>query len=151
MRDHTVRRMSSLHTLVYRTTNGRIGRRLVNNDMLLLTTVGRRSGNKHTVPLLYLREGHRLVVIASYGGRSEHPEWYRNLEAHPQATVQIFDEHIDVEATTMTDAEHSMWWPQIVDAYSDYAVYQSRTDRRIPVVWLDGLSAALDDEVPANG
>jgi deazaflavin-dependent oxidoreductase (nitroreductase family) len=143
--------MSSLHTLVYRTTSGRIGRRLVNNDMLLLTTLGRRTGIEHTVPLLYLREGQRLVVIASYGGRPEHPEWYLNLEAHPQAAVQIFDEHIDVEAATMTDAEHSKWWPQIVDAYGDYAVYQSRTDRQIPVVWLDGLSAALYDEVPANG
>jgi deazaflavin-dependent oxidoreductase (nitroreductase family) len=137
MKDGTVKRMSSLHALVYRTTNGRIGRRLVDNDMLLLTTTGRNSGAKHTVPLLCLRDGQRLVVIASYGGRPEHPEWYRNLEAHPRASVQILGEHTEVEATTMTDDEHSEWWPQIVDAYGDYAVYQSKTDRQIPVVWLD--------------
>lgn len=140
MRDATVKRLSSLHALLYRTTNGRIGRRLVDNDMLLLTTVGRRTGTEHTVPLLYLSEGRRLVVIASYGGRPGHPEWYRNLESHPQASVQILGRRIEVEAATMTDAEHTEWWPRIVDAYSDYAVYQSRTDRQIPVVWLDRAS-----------
>ncbi len=137
MRDGTVKRMSSLHALVYRTTNGRIGRRLVDNDMLLLTTVGRRTCAEHTVPLLYLRDGHRLVVIASYGGRPKHPEWYRNLDAHPRASVQILGNHVQVEAATMTEREHSEWWPRIVDTYSDYDVYQSKTDRRIPVVWLD--------------
>jgi deazaflavin-dependent oxidoreductase (nitroreductase family) len=141
MRDTTVKRLSSLHALVYRTTNGRIGRRLVDNDMLLLTTLGRRTGTEHTVPLLYLREGHRLVVIASYGGRPENPEWYRNLESHPQASAQILGHSIEVKATTMTAIEHSEWWPRVVDAYSDYDVYQSRTNRQIPVVWLDLVSS----------
>ena len=140
MRDATVKRLSSLHALAYRTTDGRIGRRLVDNDMLLLTTVGRRTGTEHTVPLLYLREGHRLVVIASYGGRPGHPDWYRNLESHPQASVQILGDHIEAKATTMTVTEHSEWWPRIVDAYSDYDAYQSRTNRQIPVVWLDLVS-----------
>jgi deazaflavin-dependent oxidoreductase (nitroreductase family) len=151
MRDGMVKRLSSLHASLYGTTNGRIGRRLVDNDMLLLTTIGRRTGTKHTVPLLYLREGQRLVVIASYGGRPEHPEWYRNLEPRPQASVQILGDHTDVEATTMTEAEHSEWWARVVDAYSDYAVYQSRTDRQIPVVWLDRKSTTLDNEVSTNG
>jgi deazaflavin-dependent oxidoreductase (nitroreductase family) len=118
-------------------TNGQIGRRLVDNDMLLLTTVGRRTGAEHTVPLLFLRDDHRLLVIASYGGRPEHPEWYRNLVVHPQASVQILGDRIAVVATTMTEDERVSWWPRVVDAYSDYAVYQSRTDRQIPMVWLD--------------
>lgn len=117
-------------------TAGRVGRRLVNNDMLLLTTTGRATGNKHTVPLLYLRDGNRLVVIASYGGRSHHPEWYRNLVANTKASVQILGEHREVEAGTMTESERSEWWPRVVAAYGDYAVYQSRTDRQIPLVWL---------------
>ena len=103
------------------------------------------------MPLLYLRDGSRLIVIASYGGRPEHPQWYRNLEAHPQASVQILGDHIEVEATTMTNAEHSEWWPRIVAAYGDYAAYQSRTDRQIPVVWLDRESTTLNDEVTADG
>lgn len=151
MKDHTVRRMSALHTFVYRTTNGRLGQRLVNNDMLLLTTFGRSTGRQHTVPLLYLRERNRLIVIASYGGRPTHPEWYRNLEAHTRASVQILGEHFDVEATTMTGTERFDWWPKIVDAYSDYAIYQSRTDRQIPVVWLERTTAALGDESTTNG
>ena len=151
MRDGTVKRMSSLHSLLYRTTNGRIGRRLVDNDMLLLTTIGRNSGTEHTVPLLYLRDGERLIIIASYGGRPDHPQWYRNLEGHPQASVQILGDRVDVKATTMTESEQSAWWPKIVNAYSDYSVYQSRTDRRIPMVWLDPESTALDDEVSTNG
>ena len=136
MKDATVRRMSSLHTSVYRMTDGRIGRRLVNNDMLLLTTTGRTTGVQHTVPLLYLRHHNRRIVVASYGGRPAHPEWYRNLSAQPQVSVQIRGEHEDMEATTMTDSERSAWWPRIVEAYDDYAVYQSRTNRQIPLVWL---------------
>lgn len=137
MRDATVKVMSSLHTLLYQATSGRIGRRLVNNDMLLLTTTGRTTGNEHTVPLLYLRDGDRLVVTASYGGRPSHPEWYRNLLANPAAVVQILGERHRVRASTMTDDERSEWWSRVVAAYSDYAVYQSRTDREIPIVWLD--------------
>src|SRR5918994_5462186 len=79
MRDATARRLSRLHVLVYRLTGGRIGRRLVNNDMLLLTTCGARTGRKHTVPLLYLRDGETLVVIASWGGRPKNPHWFTNL------------------------------------------------------------------------
>jgi deazaflavin-dependent oxidoreductase (nitroreductase family) len=138
--------MSSLHTLTYRTTNGRIGRRLVDNDMLLLSTVGRYTGAEHTVPLLYLRDGDRLIVIASYGGRPEHPEWYSNLVEHPQASVQILRNHTEVVATTMTDDERAEWWPEVVNGYGDYAVYQSRTDRQIPIVWLDRVSTALNDD-----
>ncbi len=137
MRDTNVKLLSALHTFLYRATTGRVGRRLVDNDILLLTTTGRRTGRKHTVPLLYLRDGNRLVVIASYGGRPTNPEWYRNLLATPQASVQILGEHREIQATTMTDGERSEWWPKVVAIYSDYAVYQSRTDRLIPLIWLE--------------
>jgi F420H(2)-dependent quinone reductase len=136
VRDINVKLLSRLHTGLYRLTNGHIGRRLVGNDMLLLTTTGRTSGTRHTVPLLYLRDGDRFVVIASYGGRPHHPEWYRNLLADPEATVQIPGETHAVWAATMSTEERSDWWPRVIEAYSDYAVYQSRTDREIPIVWL---------------
>ena len=129
--------LSTLHTTLYRATRGMIGRRLVNNDMLLLTTTGVATGDLHTVPLLYLSDGQRLIVIASYGGRPSHPQWYRNLLEEPSASAQILGDIRDVVATTMTAAERDLWWPRIVEAYGDYAVYQSRTERKIPVVWLD--------------
>ncbi len=104
--------------------------------MCLLTTTGRRTGKRHTVPLLYLRDGASVVVIASYGGRRHHPQWYQNLVAEPAAELQILDKRLQVTARTAGAAERAQWWPRIVTAYSDYAVYQSRTDREIPIVFL---------------
>ena len=137
MHDTAVKYLSLLHTTLYRATNGLVGRRLVHNDMLLLTTRGRLTGTDHTVPLLYLRDGGRLVVIASYGGRPDHPEWYLNLVHEPRARVQVLGDRREVMASTMTADERSQWWPRAVEAYGDYATYQARTTREIPIVWLD--------------
>ena len=137
MRDSAVKYLSALHTGLYRTTGGVIGRRLVSNDMCLLTTQGRRSGRPHTVPLLYLTDGDRVVVIASYGGRRHHPDWYLNLEAHPTGTLQVMQHRQPVIARTADAEERALWWPRVVSAYADYDVYQSRTDREIPIVFLD--------------
>ena len=132
-----VRRLSRRHRRIYRLTRGLIGRRLVDNDMLILTTTGRRSGRPHEVPLLYLRDGQSLVVIASYGGRPNHPDWYLNLVAMPEARVQISGRRRKVAARTATSSEREAWWPRIVAAYEGYSQYQSRTNRVIPVVFLD--------------
>lgn len=136
MRDTSVRRWSAFHAYLYRKTGGLLGRRLVDNDMLLLTTTGRRTGTDHTVPLLYLRDGDRLVVIASYGGRPRHPSWYDNLVAEPSVRVQVRSTVTPMVARTASPEERAQWWPRIVDAYHGYSTYQSRTDREIPVVFL---------------
>ncbi len=141
MNDITIKYLSAVHTALYKATGGLIGRRLVRNDMCLLTTTGRRTGKRHTVPLLYLRDGDSVVVIASYGGRRQHPEWYQNLMAEPAAELQILDNRLQVTARTADAAERAQWWPRIVTAYSDYALYQSRTDREIPVVFLTPVKA----------
>ena len=137
MRDDSVKRWSAFHTALYRMSGGLVGRRLVDNDMLLLTTVGHRSGRPHTVPLLYLRDEERLVVIASYGGRPEHPTWYDNLVAQPEVEVQVERDRRRLIARTATGEERAAWWPRIEAAYDGYAVYQSRTEREIPVVFLE--------------
>ena len=141
MNDITIKYLSAVHTALYKATGGLIGRRLVRNDMCLLTTTGRRTGKRHTVPLLYLRDGDSVVVIASYGGRRNHPQWYQNLVAEPVAELQILDKRLQVTARTADPAERAQWWPRIVTAYSDYALYQSRTDREIPVVFLTPAKA----------
>ena len=137
MRDSSVRRLSSLHRVVYRLSGGMIGRRLVDNDMLLLTTMGRKTGTAHTVPLLYLRDGPNIVVIASFGGRDRHPEWYLNLVAHPSVTAQVGGSQVSLHGRTASPSERETQWPRVVEAYEAYARYSSRTDREIPVVILE--------------
>jgi len=136
VRDATARRLSALHRIVYRATNGRIGRRLVDNDMLVLTTTGRRSGSPHAVPLLYLTENDGWVVFASWGGRDTDPHWYRNLVAEPDCEIQIRGTRIPVTAVTLQGERRDELWRRGVDAYPGYATYQARTARRIPVVLL---------------
>lgn len=137
MKDSAVKRWSSFHRFLYRWSGGLLGTRLVSNDMLLLTTTGRRSGRPHTVPLLYLREGEQVVVIASYGGRESHPSWYLNLKAEPVVDVQIGARKERMVARTANSEEREHWWPRVLDAYDGYAEYQSRTNRVIPVVILE--------------
>jgi deazaflavin-dependent oxidoreductase (nitroreductase family) len=137
MRDGTAKRLSKLHRILYRLTRGALGRRLVHNDMCLLTTIGRRSGEPHTVPLLYLRDGDALVVIASWGGRDYAPDWYLNLEQEPRAAVQVLGDRWPVTARTANPEERAQWWPRALAAYDGYAAYASRTEREIPVVFLD--------------
>ncbi len=137
MKDSAVRRWSSVHARLYEMTGGRLGSRLVDNDMLLMTTTGRETGRDHTVPLLYLKDGERLVVIASYGGRPSHPDWFRNLLVDPLVWVRIGGRTIETVARVAEPEEHGVWWPRVVEAYSDYAVYQTRTDRLIPIVFLE--------------
>jgi deazaflavin-dependent oxidoreductase (nitroreductase family) len=136
MRDATARRLSQLHRVLYRLTRGVVGRRLVDNDMLLLTTRGQRTGRPHTVPLLYLQDGDTFVVIASWGGRPYHPDWYHNLQTHPEALVQVRSKSLPVTARTATSDERDLWWHRVLAAYEGYRVYQSHTDRVIPVVFL---------------
>ena len=150
MRDNTAKVLSRIHTALYRLTSGVIGRRLVDNDMLLLTTTGRHTGDPHTVPLLYLGDGDRYVVFASWGGRDRHPEWYLNLQAAPHGVAQVRGNSHHVVATTARGDERDRWWMRARSAYTGYAAYQDRTDRTIPVVFLDppqataGVDGAAD-------
>ncbi len=136
MKDATARRLSAIHRRVYRLTGGRIGRRLVDNDMLLLTVRGRTTGRPHTVPLLYLTEPDGWVVIASWGGRDTDPDWYTNLKADPRCRIEIRADTIPVEAETLVGDRRNALWERAVDAYDGYATYQARTSREIPIVLL---------------
>ena len=85
-----IKAMSRVNTWAYRVTNGRIGGKFMRGaPVLLLTTVGRKSGEKRVAPLIYARDGERVLVVASKGGMDHHPLWYRNLVAHPEVEVQI--------------------------------------------------------------
>lgn len=129
---------------VYRRTGGRVGgrwriaagfRRPV--PTLLLEHVGRKSGKAFTVPLLYLDRGEDLVVVASQGGLRDDPQWYLNLVAQPDVTVQVGRERRAVRARTAEGAEREVIWPELVALYADFDTYQAWTDRTIPVVVLE--------------
>src|ERR1044071_4343735 len=83
------------HIWVYRRTNGRLGAKLLWFPAALVTTKGRKTGEPHTTPTLYLRDGDRVVLPASFGGRDSNPGWYRNIKANPDVHVQIRSEHFD--------------------------------------------------------
>ena len=137
MHDSLAKALSRIHSAAYRLSGGRIGTRLVDNDMLLLTTTGRQTGWAHTVPLLYLVEGPSHVVFASWGGRDRHPEWYLNLLEEPRATIRVGPDTMEVTARTTSGEERSALWSRAVDAYGGYETYRARTDREIPVVLLE--------------
>ncbi len=132
-----IRVMSRLNTWAYRMTNGRLGGSFLRGaPVMLLTVVGRKSGRRLTVPLLYLRDGERVLTVASKGGMDHHPLWYLNLEANPAVEVQIGDDTLPMRAHTADAAERAVYWPKLVAMYPDYADYQARTARQIPVVVL---------------
>ena len=103
---------------------------------LLLTTTGRSSGQERTTPLIFRADGERWVVVASKGGAPDHPDWYKNLEAAPEATIQVKAERIPVRAHVAEGSERDRLWKLMNEAWPAYDSYQEKTDRLIPVVVL---------------
>jgi deazaflavin-dependent oxidoreductase (nitroreductase family) len=124
------------HIRAYRETSGDVGYLWNGVPSLLLTTTGRRSGQPRTSALIFGRDGEDYLVVASMGGAPEHPGWYRNLLADPTAEIQVRDEHIPVHTRTASAAEKPRLWQIMRELWPNYDVYQSRTDRDIPVVVL---------------
>jgi deazaflavin-dependent oxidoreductase (nitroreductase family) len=131
-------RLMDGHMLIYRATNGLVGHRIPGlPPMLLLDHVGAKSGARRTSPLLYIKDGPDVVIVASKGGFHKHPAWFHNVSANPDTTVQIGSERRAVRARIATPQERERLWPKAVAAYADYARYQERTDREIPLVILE--------------
>ncbi len=129
--------MSVTNTWVYRLSGGRIAGRFPSGaPVLLLTTIGRKSGKPRVAPLLYLREGENVILVASKGGMPHHPLWYRNLEANPEVEIEIGREKRKMTARRATDEEKARLWPRLVSMYKSFNDYQARTKRDIPVIIL---------------
>ncbi len=130
-----IRAMSRANVWIYKLSGGRLGGTWLRGaPVCLLTTVGRRSGEPRTTPLLYLEDDERVLLVASLGGMPMHPLWYRNLQAHPACEAQIGGEVRKMHARTATSEEKQAYWPRLTAMYPDYDDYQKRTDREIPVV-----------------
>jgi deazaflavin-dependent oxidoreductase (nitroreductase family) len=122
------------HVRVYRETGGQRGYHWRGTEILLLTTTGRNSGEPRTTPLIHRVDGDTWVVVASKGGARDHPAWYRNLLADPDATIQVKDAVIPVRASTAQGAERERLWSAMAEVWPAYNDYAKRTDREIPVV-----------------
>jgi len=125
---------TGLHTRIYRASHGRIGSHLGPVENVLLTTTGRRTGRTRTTPLGCLPDGDRLVLVASNGGATHHPDWYLNLRADPHVTVQRGAQVRPMLARTATPEERDVLWPRVVQRYAGYARYQAHAPREIPLV-----------------
>jgi deazaflavin-dependent oxidoreductase (nitroreductase family) len=107
---------------------------------LLLTTVGKKTGKLRTRPLIYGQVGDSFVLIASKGGTPEHPAWFTNLMANPDVQVQVRHDIFQAHAREAEGPERDALWAQMVEVLPQYADYQARTERRLPVVVLERLS-----------
>lgn len=125
-----------LHRWFYRVTRGRIVPRLSGLPFMLLTTIGRKSGLERSVPLMYLEDGGRYVVVASNVGSDNHPAWYLNLQSNPRATVEIRGVQQPVVMEEASEEERERLYPQFAEKYASYGHYLEMTKRHIPVVML---------------
>lgn len=131
-----IRFVTRLHVWMYRLTGGFLGGMIAGAPQLLLTTVGRKTGRRHTVPLLCLPNGPDLIVVASYGGCASAPQWCQNLRVNPQGWVTIGNHHWEIRAEQASEELKARMWPVFCRYYPSYEEYQSRTDRVIPLLVL---------------
>ena len=134
--------MSRIHRAVYRASRGFLGSR-IEGPVLLLTTVGRKTGRPWTAPLLYLTEEPGWAVIGSYGGDPQHPQWWLNLKTNPNATVQIKSAKIAVRAREAAGEERDRLWLEFVSMYSGYTEYEQRTNRSFPIAVLEPIDGEV--------
>jgi deazaflavin-dependent oxidoreductase (nitroreductase family) len=126
-----------IHRFLFRLTNGRIGGRLAGNEMLLLATIGRKTGRAREVPLLTVPDDDAWIVVASNAGDDRPPAWWLNLQARPEAEIRVAGQRRAVRARLAGPDERPRLWAKVIASHSGYAAYETRTTRPIPVVLLE--------------
>ncbi len=123
----------TLHVMLYRLTNGKIGGKMGGNPIVLLDTVGRKSGKARTTPLVYMQDGASYVITASNGGADRHPGWYYNLKEQEQTTIQVQGQKLAVTAELATEETYNRLWAQLVAKHPQFQGYKEKTTRQIPL------------------
>jgi deazaflavin-dependent oxidoreductase (nitroreductase family) len=121
----------------FRSNAGKVGGGFEGAPMLVLTTTGAKSGKTRENPMMYLAEGDRIYVFASKAGAPTNPDWYHNLVAHPEVTVEVGTERFGAVATPVDRAERDRIYAEQASRYPGFAEYEANTDRVIPVVELE--------------
>jgi deazaflavin-dependent oxidoreductase (nitroreductase family) len=125
------------HTIAeFRKNHGKVGGYFEGAPLLLLHTVGKRSGKPRVNPMMYLKDGERYLVFASKAGADTHPDWYYNLKAHPDVQIEVGDETIDVHAEENIGLERDTLYARQATLFPTFADYERKTKRIIPVVAL---------------
>ena len=124
------------HVERYEATDGEEGHDWQGTTVLILTTTGRRSGERRSTPLIYQQHGDDYLIVASKGGADEPPAWYLNIQDDPQVTVQVKDDRFAAQARTADSDEKPEMWSKMAATWPQYDEYQEQTDREIPVVVL---------------
>ncbi|MBF6591301.1 MAG: nitroreductase family deazaflavin-dependent oxidoreductase [Ktedonobacterales bacterium] len=121
----------------FRATGGKVSGQFARSPLLLLTTIGAKSGQPRTMPLAYTTDGDRLVIIASKGGAPTNPDWYHNLVANPLVTVELGSERFQARAVVPAGQERERLFNQMAERMPFFAAYQRKVTRQIPVVVLE--------------
>ena len=124
----------------YMASGGTEGTELKGRPVILLTTIGAKSGKVRKTPLMRVEHGGEYAVVASLGGAPKHPVWYHNIVANPRVELQDGTVTKDYEAREVFGEEKAVWWERAVAAWPDYAEYQKKTDRQIPVFVLSPVN-----------
>ena len=124
----------------YMESGGAEGTELQGKPVILLTTIGAKTGKVRKTPLMRVEHDGQYAVVASLGGAPKHPVWYHNVKAHPQVELQDGPVTMDYEAREVFGDEKAAWWERAVEAWPDYANYQTKTDRQIPVFVLTPIN-----------
>lgn len=130
---------SRKQTELYEATNGEEGGDLRGRPIIVLTSVGAKTGKLRKVALMRVEHEGIYAVVASLGGAPRNPVWFHNLTAHPHVELQDGPIRRDYTAREVTGAEKAVWWERAVEAWPDYARYQTKTDRQIPVFVLEPI------------
>ena len=136
-----LRVLGKLNVPLYRLSRGRLFGKVGRAPVLLLTTTGRRSGEPRTAPVLYHRDGERIVVIGSNAGNERPPAWALNLEANPECQVEVGARRSDARARIAQGEERERLWQAMSDRFGGFEYYRERTDRDIKVFVLESISA----------
>jgi deazaflavin-dependent oxidoreductase (nitroreductase family) len=137
-KDAVARLVTGLHERVFRATKGRVAGKAFGMPVIMLTTTGRKSGKPRTTMLTSpVRDGDKVVIVASYGGDDRHPAWFLNLRENPDVEVTMEGHTRRMRARIASAEDKDELWPRCIKAYKGYAGYQQRTDRDIPLVILE--------------
>jgi deazaflavin-dependent oxidoreductase (nitroreductase family) len=133
-----------LHLIIYRLTRGYLGNRVGRQSVLLLHTVGRRTGKQHATTLSYYHDGKNYLVVASNWGEETHPDWYHNLMKNPCTTIQVKDKQFQVKASLAQGEEYGRLWQLVTQKNDQYIKYQKGITRQIPIVILTPVMTVKD-------